>query len=1289
MANLPKVGVEAVIEGMAAFERDSKKVNQSLADIDTAAGALGKGALGLSGDITNLGSSLLKMGALAGGVVLAGVTALSIGLASFATGGINQAIDLDQQVANIAATMGATRETAGTLKDELKGLALDLSLNPNLTVDVTQAGQAIEVLAANGALATDEFGKLTQASKDLAVQTVALANATGADFTTAATIATDAANVFGLEVDQMGKAVDGAAGIMNASKFNANDYQLALANAGSIAAEMGITLEDFNTVLAGTASNFASGSDAGTSFKALLQRLANPTDEVKAAMEQYGISLFDANGEMRSMSDIAQDLNQVFNGTVTLTSQVGGATKEQAKAAETASKNMGDLARDIEVNKEKLKLMTDVYQESLKFYDAGEPKMRGQALAIEKMTNSITDQEEKLAGYQNALAAVDGAQVRTITSTKELTEAEKAQLAATLGGADGARILLGLADLTGQEFDALSESVNRSGQGLEAAALRVDTVKGAMDIFKGVLQAIQIQVGDAFLPLLKQVAVNFTQFATQSGPAVVSFFGQVATSIGQIVTRGQELFTLFQAQGAGGLLSALGIGPEGIALFVKVSGLIAEVANIITATLLPALSGITSSGLMDTLNVSLGFLNQHFEELKGALLGVTAIAAAGVFTALVAGLMSLLTPINLLIAAAGLLGAAWAGNWFNIQGVAQQTLAVLTTVFNTLSAVVMSLVNTVMANVWPQLQEAFNNITAALNNMGLTWGDVWNALVTATTVVASILGVAILGIIGTITGLVTGFATAFATITSYAVEFQNHVTALFTGLAQAGKGLSDFFTGIFTLNLTQAFSGLQMMVTGVLETIKAAFNLALTSIQATLGGILSFVRGWMASFTGFFDGLAPALGEKFENAWDAIREVWKPEKWFELGESVITGILEGIKENQAEVLEMLKALAADAIQAAKDAIGFGSPAAEFMPIGESMVQGMLLGAKKENFSKKFIDDMNMGGIARQLGGGGSGWKEMRRILHAGVKGSFDALMMGKMSPAQVIQQIEDTARRFNFPPSFASEFAMANGLIEHLNSSVTEFQKAMRLENMGRMVQIGGQFASIGSSFAELLQPQIDERSKIIERLREFLAGGGQGLFKFDFAPHLVGVDHVMMNRVRAQQQLNLLVMEQREQEELITKQKESQQKLSFLQSQLDLIKLGKEVGGNVFQGITFGLNARVEDLLTATNNIVNAMVNQINQDLQIHSPSAVMMEIGQQMMAGLQRGIVSMTPVLSGQLSASVAGPISPMMAGALAGSGDTYNYNTYQLGGNNIYNQTDEAIFEQRVLNVIRRNL
>lgn len=153
----------------------------------------------------------------------------------------------------------------------------------------------------------------------------------------------------------------------------------------------------------------------------------------------------------------------------------------------------------------------------------------------------------------------------------------------------------------------------------------------------------------------------------------------------------------------------------------------------------------------------------------------------------------------------------------------------------------------------------------------------------------------------------------------------------------------------------------------------------------------------------------------------------------------------------------------------------------------------------------------------------------------------------------------------------------------------------------------------------------------------------------------------VFWTRVQAQEELNRLLEEQRRQEELITQQKEAQGKLDKLKAQLDLINLGRQLGGNIFAGMKFGLDASVEDLLAATNAVTMAMVDQINHDLQIHSPSGVMIKTFQQVMAGAAIGVrrgesmlseaMRSIPVLNGSM------PQFSQQAGASNSS--TYNYN------------------------------
>ena len=212
------------------------------------------------------------------GVVAATAIAASAAVAAVAIDGVKAAISMEEQMSGIAAIFSTTVDEIAPLGDLIK----ELGLNPNLKVNATEAADAIEMLGKNG---------LTMAEilEGAAESTVLLANSTGADFATAANIGTDAMALFGIEAKDMGKAVDGITSVTVNSKFGINDYALALAQGGGVAASVGVTFDDFNATIAGISPLFKSGSDAGTSLKTMLLRLNPQTDKAAEAMEKLGL----------------------------------------------------------------------------------------------------------------------------------------------------------------------------------------------------------------------------------------------------------------------------------------------------------------------------------------------------------------------------------------------------------------------------------------------------------------------------------------------------------------------------------------------------------------------------------------------------------------------------------------------------------------------------------------------------------------------------------------------------------------------------------------------------------------------------------------------------------------------------------------------------------------------------------------------------------------------------------------------------------------------------------------
>ena len=227
--------------------------------------------------------------------------AMTVPLAGLAGVTLKTAGDFEASMNRVQAALGATEGEFNALRE----IARDMGSTTQFSA--SEAADAIEVLAKNGASTADILGGALEAS-------LTLAAASSAEMSSAADVATDVMANFGKRADEMGTVVDGMTGVLLESKFGFDDYRQALAQAGGVAGGLGVDFEEFNAVIAATSSSFASGSDAGTSFKTFLQRLSPDTKEAAETMQRLGIEFYDAQGQLKGMADVAGELQAGMAG---------------------------------------------------------------------------------------------------------------------------------------------------------------------------------------------------------------------------------------------------------------------------------------------------------------------------------------------------------------------------------------------------------------------------------------------------------------------------------------------------------------------------------------------------------------------------------------------------------------------------------------------------------------------------------------------------------------------------------------------------------------------------------------------------------------------------------------------------------------------------------------------------------------------------------------------------------------------------------------------------------------
>jgi TP901 family phage tail tape measure protein len=213
----------------------------------------------------------------------------------------NTIAEFDKALSGISALGGEYAENIDALSEAARtaGTAFGFTANESI--------KAVDALARAG-LTTEQIigGGLEGA--------LTLAAAGNLDLASAAETAASALTQFGLSGQDVGRVADALVGGANAAQGGVDELRAALNQSGLVASQFGLSLEDTVGALTTFASAGLLGSDAGTSFRAMLLRLAKPTDDSAMAMKQYGLELFDAQGNFVGVEEAADQLQKGLGG---------------------------------------------------------------------------------------------------------------------------------------------------------------------------------------------------------------------------------------------------------------------------------------------------------------------------------------------------------------------------------------------------------------------------------------------------------------------------------------------------------------------------------------------------------------------------------------------------------------------------------------------------------------------------------------------------------------------------------------------------------------------------------------------------------------------------------------------------------------------------------------------------------------------------------------------------------------------------------------------------------------
>lgn len=274
-------------EGMDALKREIQATEMELKNLKDTAGSASATLAKISESTGTFGKKAESLGQS-----LLPVTA---GVAAIGAASVTMANNFDDAMSQAAGALDKPMSEMGDLRK------LAIQTGQDTIFSATDAGNAITELAKGGLTEADIKAGALQATMDLAASS-------GMDLGNAANVVVQAMGAFGLQADKSAQAANALAGAAAASSTDVEPLTEGLAQCSAQAYNAGWNIQETTAVLGRFADAGITGSDAGTSLKTMLQRLAAPTDQAAGLIEELGIQTRDSSGNLLGAADMADEL---------------------------------------------------------------------------------------------------------------------------------------------------------------------------------------------------------------------------------------------------------------------------------------------------------------------------------------------------------------------------------------------------------------------------------------------------------------------------------------------------------------------------------------------------------------------------------------------------------------------------------------------------------------------------------------------------------------------------------------------------------------------------------------------------------------------------------------------------------------------------------------------------------------------------------------------------------------------------------------------------------------------
>jgi len=801
-------------------EQELKRLQQEAATTSTALAKIEE----IGGKMENMGNSIAGIGKT--------IMPISTAVGGLGIAAVKTAADFDSAMSQVAAVSGATGDDLQSLRDKAR------EMGEKTKFSASEAAQAMNYMAMAGWKSKDMISGIDGIMN--------LAAASGEDLATTSDIVTDALTAFGLSAADSGHFAD----ILAAASSNANTNVSMMGETfkycAPIAGALGFSAEDTAEAIGLMANAGIKFSQAGTALRTIMNNLAGEVKISGQAIGDVTIATTNADGSMRSLSDILADCRVAFGGLT------------ESEKAQTAESLVGKNAM------------------------SGFLALMNAAPAdIEKLSGAIDNCDgtaEKMA------ATMQDNLMGQLTILKSQLE----ELAISFG-----EMLMPAIRNIVTKIQEFVDKLNSMDEGTREMVLKIGLLVAALGPFLVILGTTIAKIGTAMKGFV-QLANGFNKLkvAVQGGTGL---FGKLGAAIGGISAPVVAVVAVI-----GTLVAAF------LHLWNTNEGF--REAIIGTWNTIKETVSTFCQGIVDRLN-ALGFSFQNITEVLSAVwngfCSLLAPVFEGAFQAIAVVLSTVLNVITgILDVFIGLFTGNWSQMWTGIQtifsGVWEGSKGVLSAAVGIIQGIVdvfLGWFGTSWSEVWTNIKTFFEGIwNGIVSFFSGIWETITNVVQTGIMLIGSILGAAfdiitlpfqfiwenckeiIISAWNAIKSVVSSAIGAVSSVISSVMSvIQNVISTIWTAISTKISTVLNTIKSV----VTTTFNAIKSVASSVWNGIKSAISTVVDGIKSKVSSVFNAVKSTVTSIfngiksttTSVWNGIKTAIITPIEAAKNTIKGI--------------------------------------------------------------------------------------------------------------------------------------------------------------------------------------------------------------------------------------------------------------------------------------------------------------------------------------------------------------------------------------------------------------------------------